>query len=471
MLNQLKARTQVQSPSNQKDSLIDYTYDPSRMKSPPYKTIYQPTPSTTFAPQQNTSSSSAEAYSRGVNTSFKHSGNQTTTIHPANVDSATRPRGLATHPTMQHQANQQANQREKQENSERIERVAGRIHTHFRAKYPALIDASGFSPATIIKIIEQISSRASSRTPGGQLDERAISKVIDVIDSKFKTTAHSENRAGVQWDMAGFTTDAESKIPMDKYLENYSNKVAILLDSSQKAIEAELPPSMAPVNDTKPVEKPDPFSEDFPIRDREKQTDMMIPEVREYDYYITIDSKDRDPIKYPAPNQFVIDFSPAPPAAGETRKGYIDRGLGNVKSCELMNVIIRDVSDQPDSSDTSNASYPYLLLQFDELQNNYFGTNNSISRSFAILTEYSLIGKYRYYRITGDNSENTVSRVYNPRINLNKITTNLLLPNGTPFNFGAAFTGDTSNTCITFSFRMTTIQKNLATQFISKATY
>ena len=449
MLNQLKARTQTINPANQKDSLIDYTFDPSRQNNPPYKTIYQPTPS--------------DGYARTVNTSLKHSNQQTTTTHPANVDTHTRPPGLPTHPTMQ----QQTIIREKQEKQDRLERVAARIHTHFKTKYPALIDASGFSSGTIMKIINQI----ASRTPSGQLDERGIAKVLDVLDNKFKATAHSENRAGVQWDMGAFTTDAESKIPMDKYLENYSNKVDILLDSSQKALEAELPPSMAPVNDTKPIEKPEPFSEDFPIRDREKQTDMMIPEVREYDYYITIDSKDRDPVKYPAPNQFVIDFSPAPPASGEIRKGYIDRGLGNVKSCELMNVIILDVSDQPDSSDTSNASYPYLLLQFDELQNNYFGTNNNISRSFAILTEYSLKGKYRYYRIIGDNSENTVSRVYNPRINLNKITTNLLLPDGSPFNFGSAYTGDTSNTCITFSFRMTTIQKNLATQFISKATY
>jgi hypothetical protein len=136
-----------------------------------------------------------------------------------------------------------------------------------------------------------------------------------------------------------------------------------------------------------------------------------------------------------------------------------------------MNVIIRDVSDQSDSSDAGSASYPYLLLQFDELQTNYFGTNNNITRSFALLADYSLIGKYRYYRIMGDTSENTVSRVYNPRINLNKITTRLLLPDGTPFNFGSAFTDDTSNTCITMSFRFTTIQKNLATQFINKATY
>jgi len=69
----------------------------------------------------------------------------------------------------------------------------------------------------------------------------------------------------------------------------------------------------------------------------------------------------------------------------------------------------------------------------------------------------------------GDSSENTVSRVYNPRINLNKITTKLLLPNGTPFNFGSANNNDTSNSCISFGLRVVTIQKNLATQYITNA--
>jgi hypothetical protein len=306
----------------------------------------------------------------------------------------------------------------------------------------------------------------------GPLNESSIGKIIDIIDHKFKTTMHSENRRGNQYDTASnFTMDEESKISIDKYLENYTNKVSILLDSD-KNVNAEIPKNMALINDSVTDKKPDPFSEDFPIRDREKQTDLMVPEVREYDYYVTIDSKDRDTVKFPKPNEYVVEFSPAPPASStDVRKGYIDRGFGNIKSCELMNVIIRDTSSQPDSSDAGGTSYPYLLLQFDELQNNYFGTNNNLSRSFAILTDYSKLGDYKYYRLVGDSSENTVSRIYNPRINLNKITTRLLLPNGTPFDFGAAFTDDTSNSCITTAFRVTTIQKNLATQFIDKATY
>jgi hypothetical protein len=346
-----------------------------------------------------------------------------------------------------------------------IEKISDKIFNHFKIKYPTTIEASGFNIKTISQVVGQIIKR------GGNLDERGISKIIDIIDHKFKTTIHSQNRQGVQYDTTtNFAMDKGAHISIDKYLENYTNKVSILLDSD-KAVAAELPKNMGPSTDMTNITKPEPFSEDFPIRDRERQTDLMVPEVRAYDYYITIDSKDRDPTKYPDPNEFVIDFSPAPPAAGETRKGYIDRGFGNIKSCELMNVVIRDTSTQSDSSDAGGISYPYLLLQFDELQNNFFGTNDNISRTFAILAEYNKIGDFKYYRLFGDSSENTVIRVYNPRINLNKITTRLLLPNGTLFNFGSAFTNDTSNTCITTSFRMTTIQKNLATQFIDKATY
>jgi hypothetical protein len=354
----------------------------------------------------------------------------------------------------------------KQQTPQQIMKISEKIYNHFKSRYPETINASGFSINTISEIINHTTKRNNA-----SIDEKLISKIIDIIEHKFKMTINSNNREGTQYDTTSFTMDNDSKISIDKYLENYTNKVSILLDS-EKAAEAELPKNMGPINDIVKLTKPEPFNEDFPIRDREKQTDMMVPEVRSYDYYITIDSKDRDVSKYPKPNEFVIDFAPAPPAdTTDTRRGYIDRGFGNIKACELMNVIIRDTSSEPDASDAGGISFPYLLLQFDELQNNFFGTNNNISRTFAILADYSKIGNYKYYRLFGDTSENTISRVYNPRINLNKITTRLLLPDGSPFNFGSSFINDTSNTCITISFRFTTIQKNLATQFIDKATY
>jgi hypothetical protein len=365
---------------------------------------------------------------------------------------------LPTHPN--HPANQ--NTQQTAVLAMLADRISDKIYNHFKNKYPNTIDASGFNKSTIITIVSQ----SMKKQP---LDEKAISKIIDIIDNKFKMTMHSDNRQGVQYDTTNFSMDSESKISMEKYLENYTNKVAILLDSD-KTVDAELPKNMAPASDMVKIEKPEPFSEDFPIRDREKQTDMMIPEIREYDYYVVINSNDRNINTFSAPNNFVINFAPATSSSTtDPRIGYIERNFHNIKSCELMNVIIRDTSDQTDSSDAHSASYPYLLLQFDELERNYYGTNDYLSKAFAILTDYTTVGKYKYYRMVGDSSENTVTRVYNPRINLNKITTKLLLPNGTPFNFGSANNNDTSNACISFGLRVVTIQKNLATQYITNA--
>ena len=452
------SKTSVQNSNNLHTNLINTTYDPSRQNYPPYKTIYQHTLNTPNTPN---TPNTLNTYVPPSNTSLKNSGLQTTTSNPINVDGQIRHYGLPNHPN--HPSNQ--NTQHTQHNvvvAMLVDRISDKIYTHFKTKYPNTIDASGFNKLTITTIVLQ----SMKKQP---LDEKAISKIIDIIDHKFKMTVHSNNRQGVQYDTTNFAMDSQSQIPIEKYLENYTNKVAILLDGD-KTDTSELPKNMAPANDVIKIEKMEPFTEDFPIRDREKQTDMMIPEIREYDYYVVINSNDRNPNTFVAPNNFVINFAPAPSSSStDPRMGYIERNFHNIKSCELMNVIIRDTSDQTDSSDAHSASYPYLLLQFDELERNYYGTNDNLSKAFAILTDYTIVGKYKYYRMVGDSSENTVTRVYNPRINLNKITTKLLLPNGTLFNFGSVNNNDTSNACISFGLRVVTIQKNLATQYITNA--
>jgi hypothetical protein len=438
------SRIQSSNQQNQNNLLINTTFDPTKQYTHPYKNNIQHT-SITYSPPINTSNKQI------LKNIISSSGN----VNDTRLDNL-RPQGLPTHPTMV-----QSTQTDRI-NSILIEKISEKIYNHFKQKYPNTIDASGFSKQTIESIVGQSMKKQI-------LDEKAISKIIDIIDHKFKTTIHSDNRQGTQYDTTAFSMDVESKISIDKYLENYTNKVAILLDSD-KTVEAELPKNMAPANDMVKLEKPEPFNEDFPIRDREKQTDMMHTELREYDYYVVINSNDRNTNTFSDPNNFIIDFAPAHASQGsDPRKGYIERNFNNIKSCELMNVIIRDTSDLIDSSDANGKSFPYLLLQFDELQRNYYGTNDYLSKAFAILTDYSTVGKYKYYRMVGDSSENTVSRIYNPRINLNKITTRLLLPDGTPFNFGSVNNNDTSNACISFGLRIITLQKNLSTQFINNA--
>lgn len=368
--------------------------------------------------------------------------------------------------TIQHlNTNQETNSNSNSNsNSIVINKVTDKIYTHFKTKYPSTIDASGFNKSTIYTIINQ----SIKKIP---LNEKSIHKIIEIIDHKFKMTINSDNRKGSQYNTNSFSMDEETKISVDTYLDNFTNKVTLLSDngiSSDKALEADLPKTMAPMNDTIKIEKAEPFSEVFPTRDREKQLDMLNSETREYCYYVAINSNDRNITKSPKPNEFVIEFAPAP--SGETpQSGYVDRSFNNIKSCELLSVALLDTSSESDSSDASPISFPYLLLQFDELQNNYYGTNSTLSKSFAILTNYTKTGKYKYYSIVGDLSDNTISKIYNPRINLTKLTTRLLLPDGTPFNFGAVHTNDTSNSCITFGFRLTTIQKTLATSFLNSA--
>lgn len=455
------AKTSVQNSNSLQNNLINTTYDPSRQNNSPYKTIFQPTPNI-YTPQSNTN--------------LKNNELQSITSNLINLDNKSRLQNLQTYQNNSTYSNKSTiimklNELKNVQVDKISDKISDKIYHHFKKKYPNTIEASGFNKSIIATIVSQIMKKQS-------LDEKAIGKIIDIIDHKFKMTVHSDNRQGIQYDTSNFSMDLESKIPMEKYLENYTNKVSILLNSD-KTVDTELPKNMAPASDMVKIDKIEPFSEDFPIRDREKQTDMIVPEIREYDYYVVINSNDRNTNTFIAPNNFIIDFAPSAPAplpansppgsVKETRIGYIERNFHNIKSCELMNVIIRDTSDQPDSSDANGTSYPYLLLQFDELERNYYGTNDYLSKAFAILTDYTTVGKYKYYRIVGDSSENTVSRVYNPRINLNKITTKLLLPNGTLFNFGSSNNNDTSNACISFGLRIVTIQKNLATQYIINA--
>jgi hypothetical protein len=423
-------------------------------------------------------------YNKPLNTSTKTSiipnnnNNNNTIIHTQNVlphpSRSGAPQlslantGLPTHPN--HPMNKQtiintnSNINSNTNNTLFIEKISDKIYTHFKLKYPVIIEASGFNKSTINTIV----SHSMKKEP---LNEKSINKIIEIIDMKFKMTINSGNRQGEQYNTNSFTMDEESKISIDTFLENYTNKVTLLSDnsnSSDKALEANLPKQMAPINELIKIDDPEPFSEKFPSRDRDKQIDIMKEELREYTYYIMVNSNDRNITKFPHPNEFIIDFAPAP--SGESpQTGYVDRSFHNIKKCYLLSVVVLDTSNVSGSSDYGGISFPYLLLQLDELQNNYYGTNSFLSKSFGILTDYTMKGKYKYYGIVGDLSDDTVNKVYNPRINLTKLTTRLLLPDGTPFNFGTAMTNDTSNSCITFGISITTIQKNLSTTFINSA--
>jgi hypothetical protein len=484
-VNTMNTMNTMNSTNNTPVNLISSTYDPSRqmsymnqsLKNTPKINTLPPTTASYPQPSKNIqipikqSPNSQFPIAQPSNTLDSQVASTLSALnnnHPS--QSSMKPLGLPVHPNsgegqqirnMQMQNAQTAQIKKDNLQDTIIQKVSDKIYNHFKIKYPATIDASGFNKTTVVTIV----THSIKKEP---LNEKSISKIIDIIDYKFKNTINSDNRQGVQYDTTNFSIDTESKISIDKYLENYTNKVSILVDSD-RAIEADLPKKMSPLNDIVKITPPEPFSEEFPIRDREKNIDMMIPEVREYDYYIVVNSNDRNIIKSPDPDSFTIEFAPAPSGDSQTQTGYIDRSFSNIKSCEIINVTFLDTSNIATSTDGMGIKYPYLLLQFDELQSNYYGTNINLSKTFAILTDYITTGNYRYYKIFGELGDKTVSKVYNPRINLSKLTTRILLPDGSPFNFGTENTNDTSNSCITFGFRITTIQKNLGTSFMKHA--
>jgi hypothetical protein len=366
-----------------------------------------------------------------------------------------------------------------------IESISKKIHYHFLQKYPESLDAVGVNYDTIYKIVSNCTMNSST-----------IPKIISTLDNKIKQNIYSQNRHTQPLQESIHKTDAQVNINIDKYLNNFSpiidnkdiHKISNQkqnnalfndlnkINNNEKILEG-LKGVDAKINNIDYQDKikeisaddDNPYSENFPLRNREKDVDMLVSEDREFNYYIIIDSKDRDYTKNPNPNNFVIEFSPSSGPDAPT-SGYIDRGLGNIISMELLDVMVLNTSSLSDSSDAGDASYPYLLLNIDELGGNYLGTNTNLTKSFAILKDYSVTDSYKYYSMLGDASDMSTKKVFNPRINLTRLTVQILKPDGELFNFGSS-SDSTSNTVVNLSMRVTTLQKNLATQFSNKATF
>ena len=198
-----------------------------------------------------------------------------------------------------------------------------------------------------------------------------------------------------------------------------------------------------------------------------KDIDLLYTEERFFDYNIVLDSKDRDTTKYTNPAEFEIDFGGNTSDGGNSCK--IDTVYGNIESIELLHVIIRN--------HTNILSLPYLLLELKELGSNFNGTNNDLKSTFAILSKYETIGTidgdnnnpgFNHYEKISNNADTQVKKIFNPRINLSKLTIRLKNPSGEIITFDDD-TNDLTSTVVSIGLRITTVQKNMGTNFINKA--
>lgn len=353
-----------------------------------------------------------------------------------------------------------------------IETVKTKILNYFKVKYPTSFEASGITDREIgvlvTKIITPDQNSASIK--------QKINNLISLMERKIKENMYSENRLNRTVNTNKFTMDPDADIKFTTYVDKpYSPVPSLQTQSATKPLESADNDVNAYAKlfeiDKESILNASGVSKDNILRTQFK--DLLQPEERPFVYNIIIDSKDRDTVKYPNPASFVIDFSPPESQGGtdgDINHGYISTAFGNIISCELLDIILLDSSKEPDSSDHTGAIFPYIIVDIPELGTNYYGTNDELSRCLATLTSYELLNGYKHYNINAINSNHTIAKIYNPRINLNRMTIKLKLPDGTPYSFGSANNTNT-DTVMKISFRITTLQKNLGTGFINKALY
>lgn len=364
---------------------------------------------------------------------------------------------------------------------DQVNKIKTRIVSYLSSKYPAsYVATSGFTDSELGTVITHVLETSGT---DGQKRKMNINNLISILERKLRERMYSENRLGRVVNTNQYTMDPLAEISRDTYVNQNFNPV--------RKAEQHAGPEVNPVDSA--TDKAASYTDKSSVTsgssdvnsykkafedENIKDMSLFVPEERSFNYNIVIDSRDRDFTKYPNANYFVIDFSPpsysGTNAAGNINTGYISRAFGNIISCDLLEFSLLDTSDRVDSSDSKakKAKIPYITLELAELGGNYQGTNDNLNRAFAMLTTFESIEGYKHYNVNSDNSYHTITKVFNPRINLNKLTIQLKLPDGTPYMFGSVNeSGDERPSLVKLSFRITCLQKNLATTFYSKAVY
>ena len=149
------------------------------------------------------------------------------------------------------------------------------------------------------------------------------------------------------------------------------------------------------------------------------------------EYFISIDSKDRNYEQWPNANEYSIDFGGNHNNYEQTiHDGYVNSIYMNIESVELISVVV------PKFSDTGNHinNYPYLLLEVEELAGIYDGSNKHVTNAFAKLRFQTDLGYFKEYTLNG--GERFIKH-FHPRITLNRMTIRFKRPDGELYNFGS----------------------------------
>lgn len=160
---------------------------------------------------------------------------------------------------------------------------------------------------------------------------------------------------------------------------------------------------------------------------------------KKIEYNIYIDSRDRDRNIYPNLNNYVVNFVQNDTKNTGSAKGpYLGNTYKDILSFEVVEVTFPLLSD---GFNNPINGQQYLLLQFQEINGNWDGTNND--QELGVPKNFLNKGPVKIFpdSIRGNffTTELDYRIIYRRSNlgNLNRLTINILNPDGTPFNFPA----------------------------------
>jgi len=148
---------------------------------------------------------------------------------------------------------------------------------------------------------------------------------------------------------------------------------------------------------------------------------VQAPQYREY--YVIVDSANRDRNVWSATNQYEVKMQPSSSFQGAT----IDRAFKNVRSIEVVNAVF------PNTNNVLNEMYIYLCVP--ELDGLFESTNDVGNKALAQLVPDKVIGNYVYSVFDTERHPKRIFPVEGVRID--RMTIEFRKRDGTLFNFGA----------------------------------
>ena len=406
--------------------------------------------------------------------------------------------------------NRNTNKNRNMNKNPQISHIKKKIISYFTNKYPTTFPTIGISNKDLEKLITNIVNKTNSKNTNNPNNlnnnndslKQNINNLISIFERKIKEKIYSENRLNSTVNTNKITLDPNIEMSYNKYVNqnfdpskpkdntlfNNSNLINNNNDSIHNAekitqnkydetnnyeeiyntnIKKLVNKKMVDSGDSESYNNYHLQKADIENKLSKKDVDLLYTEERLFDYNIVLDSKDRDTTKFTNPAEFEIDFGGNSSDGGNSCK--IDTVYGNVESIELLHVIVRNHDNI--------SSLPYILLELKELGSNFNGTNNDLKNTFAVLSKYETIGTttgegalpgFNHYEKISNNADTQVKKIFNPRINLNKLTIKLKNPSGDTITFDNDVNALTS-TVVSIGLRITTVQKNMGTNFINKA--